>query len=170
VLLYYFVTSYWLMCHFPLLGKAKWRSPLRLHPRSRGRWSALVSFTQYPLPTDYLRILGDASSDATGTVPYALLRTMKCNLYCVFPLLLVTSTLSLPSSWPYRKGDGLKQAAFQVQGLSKDSFREWELPPNPNSTHHLLFNSVSGFLQRWPNTFRRNGALDRSLQIHRTVR
>ncbi|KAH9003830.1 hypothetical protein EDB86DRAFT_2281809 [Lactarius hatsudake] len=37
--------------------------------------------------------------------------------------------------------------------------REWDSPPNPNSTHHLIFNSVSSLLQRWPNTFRRNGAL-----------
>jgi hypothetical protein len=62
------------------------------------------------------------------------------------------------SSW---NGDGLHQAAFQAQG-----FLEWEFPPDPNSTHHLIFNSVSGFLQRWPNTFRRNGALE-SLQTHR---
>ncbi|KAI9453296.1 hypothetical protein BJY52DRAFT_1427547 [Lactarius psammicola] len=33
----------------------------------------------------------------------------------------------------------------------------WDLPPNPNSTHHLIFNSVGGLLQRWPNTLRRNG-------------
>ena len=132
--------------------------------------SKLVSSTQYPLPPCYLR---DASSGwgsiSTWTVPYALPRTMMCNLHRLFPFLLITSALSLPSSWPYRKGDGLQQAAFQVQGLSKESFREWELPPNPNSTHHLIFNSVSGLLQRWPNTLRRNGALNRSLPIHRTL-
>ncbi|KAI9435521.1 hypothetical protein H4582DRAFT_1817493, partial [Lactarius indigo] len=34
---------------------------------------------------------------------------------------------------------------------------EWSLPPNPNSTHHLIFNSVSGLLQRWSNALHRNG-------------
>jgi hypothetical protein len=35
---------------------------------------------------------------------------------------------------------------------------EWNLPPKPNSTHHLIFNSVSGLLQRWSNTLHKNGA------------
>lgn len=85
---------------------------------------------------------------------------MKWRLSRVIPLLLATTAFSLPSSWPYRDGDGPYQAAFQAQGLSYESFLEWELPPNPNSTHHLIFNGVSGFLQRWPNTLRRNGTFD----------
>ena len=127
--------------------------------------SHAISITSPLPPRCFLRV----GFHCQLTVPYALPRTMMCSLYCVFPLLLVTSALSLPSSWPYRNADGLQQAAFQVKGLSKESFREWELPPNPNSTHHLIFNSVSGLLQRWPNTLRRNGALDRSLPIHRTI-
>jgi hypothetical protein len=85
---------------------------------------------------------------------------MNWKLHCAFPLLLVaTAVFSLPSGQPYHNRDGLHQAAFQVQGVSEERFVEWDLPPNPNSTHHLIFNSVSGFLQRWPNTLRRNGAL-----------
>ncbi len=87
---------------------------------------------------------------------------MKWELLCVLPFLLATTTFSLPSGWPYRDGDGPHQAAFQVQGVSDESFLTWELPPNRNSTHHLIFNGVSGFLQRWPNTLRRNGAFDPS--------
>lgn len=128
----------------------------------------MVSFTQYQLHR------GNTASDAWGsittwTVPHGSLRNMKCNLHRVFPFLLFTAVFSLPSSWSYRNGDGLQQAAFHAQGLSEEPPLKWELPPNPNSTHHLIFNSVSGFLQRWPNTLRRNGALDRSLPIHRTL-
>ena len=83
---------------------------------------------------------------------------MKWELSLVLPLLLATGALSLPSL--YRDGDGHYQAAFQAQGLPDEPFLEWELPPNPNSTHHLIFNGLSGFMQRWPNTFRRNGMFD----------
>jgi hypothetical protein len=85
---------------------------------------------------------------------------MKWELSPILPLLLATAALSLPSSRLYRDGDGHYQAAFQAQGLPEESFLEWELPPNPNSTHHLIFNGLSGFLQRWPNTLRRNGMFD----------
>ncbi|KAF8259925.1 hypothetical protein EI94DRAFT_1750092 [Lactarius quietus] len=71
------------------------------------------------------------------------------------PFLLVAATLFvLPST-----SDGLLQAAFRVQpGTSAErSDRGWTLPPQTNATHHLIFNSVSGLLQRWPNTLRRNG-------------
>ncbi|SRR6266478_2543468 len=91
---------------------------------------------------------------------------MKWELSRVLPFLLATAAFSLPTSWLYRDhGDGPHQVTFQAQ---EESFLEWELPPNPNSTHHLIFNGVSGFLQRWPNTLRRNGALDptRSTDSH----
>ena len=56
-------------------------------------------------------------------------------------------------------GNGPFQAAFQVwSDLGLD--QGWNLPPNPNSTHNLIFNSVSDFLHRWPNTLRRNGLSD----------
>jgi hypothetical protein len=93
-------------------------------------------------------------------VPSSSPRNMKWKLHRVFPLLLATAAVSLPSGRLYRNDDELHQAAFQVQGVSEDSFLEWGVPPHPNSTHHLIFNSVSAFLQRWPNTLRRNGALD----------
>ena len=85
---------------------------------------------------------------------------MKLGLLSILPLLLATPAFSLPSSWLYSDGNGLYQATFQAQGLSEGSFLEWELPPNPNSTYHLIFNGISGFLQRWPNTLRRNGTFD----------
>ena len=75
-------------------------------------------------------------------------------------LLLATAAFSLSSSLPNHDADGRYQAAFQTQSLPEVSFSKWELPPNPNSTHHLIFNGVSGFLQRWPNTLRRNGTYD----------
>ena len=84
---------------------------------------------------------------------------MKWELSRILPLLLATVAFSLPSSRFHSNGDGPYQAAFQSPGLSEESFLEWELPQNPNSTHHLIFNGVSGFLHRWPNTFRRNGTL-----------
>jgi len=86
---------------------------------------------------------------------------MKWELSRVLPLLLATTAFSLPSSSPYRyHDDGPSQAAFQAPSLSEESFLEWELPPNPNSTHHLIFNGVTGFMQRWPNTLLRNGTFD----------
>ncbi|KAF8262597.1 hypothetical protein EI94DRAFT_671627 [Lactarius quietus] len=72
--------------------------------------------------------------------------------YCLHPATaLVLPTAAVPS--------GPLQAAFRAQsGISADGpDRAWNLPPHPNSTHHLIFNSVRGLLQRWPNTFRRNG-------------
>ena len=91
---------------------------------------------------------------------------MKWQLGHIFSCLLLTSTaFALPS---YSAGERLLQATFQAQGLSDQSALEWKLPPNPNSTHHLLFNSVSGLLQRWSNTLHRNGTwyLPRSHDSH----
>ncbi|KAF8262596.1 hypothetical protein EI94DRAFT_1743213 [Lactarius quietus] len=83
---------------------------------------------------------------------------MMWQLRCVpsLPFLLAATALVLPSA---AVPSGPLQAAFRVQsGISAErSDRGWNLPPHPNSTHHLIFNSVSGLLQRWPNTFRRNG-------------
>ena len=88
-------------------------------------------------------------------------------LLCVLPYLLAAMTFGLPSvSVPSSSSDfasgGPLRATFRVQSGSsaEDSDQEWNLPPSPNSTHHLIFNSVSGLLQRWSNTLRRNGALD----------
>ena len=82
---------------------------------------------------------------------------MMWQLRCVLnlPFLLATTAFVLPSG-----SNGPLQAALRVhpESPTPGSDREWNLPPNPNSTHHLIFNSVAGFLQRWPNTLRRNGA------------
>ena len=85
------------------------------------------------------------------------LSLMMWQLCCVlgFPFLLATTVFVFPSG-----SDGPPQAALRVKPESPTpgSDQEWNLPPNPNSTHHLIFNSVTGLLQRWPNTLRRNGA------------
>jgi hypothetical protein len=74
----------------------------------------------------------------------------------VLPFLLVTTSLALPPNG----GNGPHQAAFRIDDGLENSFLALEQPPNPNATHHLIFSSVSGLLQRWPNTYRRNGAPD----------
>ncbi|KAI0298991.1 hypothetical protein B0F90DRAFT_1631770 [Multifurca ochricompacta] len=81
---------------------------------------------------------------------------MKWQSCYLFSCLLVTAGFALPSR-PSRPGGEPLQATFRAESFSEDSYLGWELPPNPNSTHHLIFNSVSGLLQRWPNTLRRNG-------------
>ena len=71
-----------------------------------------------------------------------------------FPYLLAAAAFVLLPS-----GNGPLQGAFQVwSDLGSD--RGWNLPPNPNSTHNLIFNSVSDLLLRWPNALRRNGVSD----------
>ena len=43
--------------------------------------------------------------------------------------------------------------------LVEESHTEWNLHtlPLPNDTDHLIFETVSSLLQRWPNTRMRNG-------------
>ncbi|KAH9056822.1 hypothetical protein EDB87DRAFT_1686836 [Lactarius vividus] len=79
-------------------------------------------------------------------------------LLYVLPYLLATTGFVLPSVLSF-SSNGPFQAAFRGQAESSTprSDREWNSPPNPNSTYHLIFNSVSGLLQRWPNTLHRNG-------------
>ncbi|KAH9029285.1 hypothetical protein EDB85DRAFT_2147428 [Lactarius pseudohatsudake] len=83
---------------------------------------------------------------------------MLQQLLCVLSFLLAVAAFVLPSV-PSRSSDGPLQATFQVKSgnPTNGSDREWNLPPDLNSTHHLIFNSVSSLLQRWPNTLRRNG-------------
>ncbi|KAF8256726.1 hypothetical protein EI94DRAFT_1763311 [Lactarius quietus] len=79
---------------------------------------------------------------------------LRCALNALY--LLATTSLVLPLA---AVPSGPLQAVFRAQsGIPPDRpDRAWNLPPNPNSTHHLIFNSVSGLLHRWPNTLRRNG-------------
>ena len=60
----------------------------------------------------------------------------------------------------------LATAAFVVskrdqQVFSHHSFDpflvDWSAPPPANATGHLIFNNVNSLLQRWPNTYWRNG-------------
>jgi hypothetical protein len=94
------------------------------------------------------------------TITYGSTVLMKWELCCVLPFLLATASLALPSNAPYYDSSEPHQAAFRVDGVSEQSSLEWQQPPNPNSTHHLIFSSVSGLLQRWPNAYRINGASD----------
>ncbi|KAI9435514.1 hypothetical protein H4582DRAFT_2130500 [Lactarius indigo] len=95
-------------------------------------------------------------STPTFALIYCLSTTMLRQLFCVLSLLLVSTAFVLPSM-PSRSSDGPRQDTFRVQSRSNESDWVWNLPPSPDSTHHLIFNSVSGFLRRWPNTLRRNG-------------
>jgi hypothetical protein len=84
---------------------------------------------------------------------------MKWVVRPVLPLVLATASLAFPFSYNAAQ----RQAAFRVNHVSgsEEFFLDgWEQPPNSNSTHHLIFNSVIGLLQRWPNTYRRNGAFN----------
>ncbi|KAH9177287.1 hypothetical protein EDB89DRAFT_1533165 [Lactarius sanguifluus] len=81
---------------------------------------------------------------------------MMQKLFYVLSFLPAATALVLPSA-PSLPDDGPLQATFRVLSGSNAPDREWNSPPNPNSTHHLIFNSVGSLLQRWPNTFRRNG-------------
>ena len=90
--------------------------------------------------------------------PFSSMWKLRCVLS--LPYLLAATAFVLPSG-PTCSNDGSPlQAAFHAQPESPipGSNLEWNFPPNPNSTHHLIFNSVSGLLHRWPNTLRRNGA------------
>lgn len=54
----------------------------------------------------------------------------------------------------------LEQVQFAVpdapgQSLSGDI--GWDVPPNPNATGNLIFNSMSSLMQLWPNTVWRHG-------------
>ncbi|KAF8262825.1 hypothetical protein EI94DRAFT_1742479 [Lactarius quietus] len=84
---------------------------------------------------------------------------MRWQLPYVLPYLLGATAFVLPSVIS-RSGDDAIQNTFQVPPESSacGSDLGWTFPPSPNSTHHLIFNGVSGLLQRWPNILRRNGA------------
>ena len=75
------------------------------------------------------------------------------------PCLLAAVALVFPSVTS-RPNDGPIQAALRLQSErpTPESHWEWNSSPNPNATDHLIFNSVSSLLQRWPNGLRRNGA------------
>ncbi|KAH9028923.1 hypothetical protein EDB84DRAFT_1439467 [Lactarius hengduanensis] len=69
---------------------------------------------------------------------------MMRKLLYVLSFLLAATAFVLPSA-PSRSDDGPLQATFRVQSGSNGSDREWNSPPNPNSTHHLIFNSCKQF-------------------------
>ncbi|KAH9056824.1 hypothetical protein EDB87DRAFT_1812587 [Lactarius vividus] len=80
-------------------------------------------------------------------------------LYYDVLLDLLAATVFVLPFVPSRSSDGLLQNTLRAppESSAPRSHQGWNLPPNPNSTHHLIFNSVTGLLQRWPNTLHRNG-------------
>jgi hypothetical protein len=102
-------------------------------------------------------ILRGQRSTFLAQPPFSFMWKLLCvlSLSCLLP----TTAFLLPSEPPRSSDDSPIRAAFHVQpeSLIPGSNLEWNFPPNPNSTHHLIFNSVSGLLHRWPNTLRRNG-------------
>src|SRR6266404_6460461 len=73
-------------------------------------------------------------------------------LLCVLLYPLAITSFTSPFQATFRA-----QTGSLVPVLVDGSHREWNLPPKPNSTDHLIFNSVSGLLQGWHNILRRNG-------------
>ncbi|KAI0270728.1 hypothetical protein BC834DRAFT_529900 [Gloeopeniophorella convolvens] len=91
---------------------------------------------------------------------------MKIRLVSIFSCLLLMTTAAgarPPSVSPPGDNGETKwqssQAVYQAPSVlgGSGSYLDWESPPHPNSTDNFLFSSVSGLLQRWPNTLRRNG-------------
>jgi hypothetical protein len=80
--------------------------------------------------------------------------------YVLRPPYLLAVAAFVFSSVTSRSNDGPLQATFRSQPKrpAPESHREWNSPPNPNATDHIIFNSVNSLLQRWPNALRRNGA------------
>ena len=86
---------------------------------------------------------------------------MQWQLLYVLPYLLA-ATAFVPPFIPFRSGNDPLQDTFRVlpgDSSADGSDLRWTFPPSPNSTHHLIFNSVSGLRQRWHNILHRNGAL-----------
>lgn len=109
----------------------------------------------------FVHIPSDANQQAPASDPSrSSAAPMKWELRCILPLLLASASLSLslPSNAPHHDTNGPHQTALRIDSVSEENFLEWQQPPHTNSTHHLIFGSVSGLLQRWPNTYRRNGA------------
>lgn len=65
----------------------------------------------------------------------------------VFPLLLAVASVRALSA--------RQQASFHSQ--ETEISVDWDRAPSSDATGHLIFNSVSTVLQRWPNTIKRPG-------------
>ncbi|KZV72417.1 hypothetical protein PENSPDRAFT_604489 [Peniophora sp. CONT] len=65
----------------------------------------------------------------------------------VFPLLLAAASVGALST--------RQQTRFDSEGT--ESTLDWDRAPSSDATGHLIFNSVSSVLQRWPNTIKRPG-------------
>ena len=77
----------------------------------------------------------------------------------VFPLLLAVASVSALATRNTREQIPLQfdgQLNVDV-GAEVDYDLDWDRAPEPDATGHLIFNTVSSLLQRWPNTVVRPG-------------
>ena len=83
-----------------------------------------------------------------------MLRVALCSLATLVAPVLVTA---LNVQVPFESRDRWPDVHPAI--LGKDSHTDWSLDelPNPNSTDHLVFETVHSLLQHWPNTRMRNG-------------
>ena len=51
----------------------------------------------------------------------------------------------------------LAQVQIPLQSAHEDPQLDWDIEPDVDATGHLIFNSVSSLMQRWPNTVVRPG-------------
>ncbi|KAH0831158.1 hypothetical protein J3R83DRAFT_13734 [Lanmaoa asiatica] len=77
---------------------------------------------------------------------------LRSNTWCLvttFLVYVIATQVPLHSS----------HAVWQPATLDDEHLGDWSLntTPNPNSTDHLVFETVHSLLQRWPNTRMRNG-------------
>ena len=84
----------------------------------------------------------------------------------LFSLFLVPA---LAAQAPFKSGSSWNLAENQSV-LHDGDRREWNLNklPNPNSTDHLVFETVYSLLQHWPNTRMRNG--ERRVRLFRVMK
>lgn len=72
-----------------------------------------------------------------------------------FYLLMAATSPSVLSALVQPQPEEHVQAPLQLVYEGRE--REWDTEPDQDATGHLLFNSVSSLMQRWPNTVVRPG-------------
>lgn len=66
--------------------------------------------------------------------------------------------------WPIILAFGAVSFGHQ-QPFPQSGQPEWKTPPSADETGHLIFNSVSSWLQHWPNTRWRNGTYCEQIRL-----
>ncbi|KAG6380159.1 hypothetical protein JVT61DRAFT_8248 [Boletus reticuloceps] len=74
---------------------------------------------------------------------------LRFTFWCLFTVCVFATQVSFHSS----------HVEWQPAALGDNDLGDWSLDtsPHPNSTDHLVFETVHSLLQRWPNTRMRNG-------------